>query len=180
VCTILLTATCHCRPPHTCSPFPAIDPGKPGAFKPQTIINTLEPHCCVDSRYDTVSKLGISSGKQHLQTTFPDGIALETAFVNSTVVHQLDASAEDAAASGSWCDLQALLPPALTHDDITLLLEHCSVMQTSGKQVILCISCITLSCWWLVLTQGGRLYCAAAAGLLEGALSCCAADIMQC
>ena len=32
-------------------------------------------------------------------------------------------------------------------------------MQTSGKQVILCILCITLSCWWLVLTQGGRLYC---------------------
>ncbi|DBB10622.1 TPA: hypothetical protein ACH3X3_007133 [Trebouxia sp. C0006] len=83
--------------------------------------------------YDTVSKLGISSGKHHLQTTFPDGIALETAFVNPTVVHQLDASAEDAAASGSWCDLQALLPPALTHDDITLLLEHCSVMQPSGQ-----------------------------------------------
>ncbi|KAA6426767.1 MAG: hypothetical protein FRX49_03092 [Trebouxia sp. A1-2] len=53
--------------------------------------------------YDTLSKLGISSGKQHLQTTFPDGISLETAFVNPTVVHQLDASAEDAAASGSWC-----------------------------------------------------------------------------
>ncbi|DBA76463.1 TPA: hypothetical protein ACH3X2_008532 [Trebouxia sp. C0005] len=83
--------------------------------------------------YDTLSKLGISSGKQHLQTTFPDGISLETAFVNPTVVHQLDASAEDAAASGSWCDLQTLLPPALTHDDITLLLEHCSVMQPSGQ-----------------------------------------------
>ncbi|KAL0031439.1 hypothetical protein WJX77_000485 [Trebouxia sp. C0004] len=83
--------------------------------------------------YDTVSKLGISSAKQHLQTTFPDGIALETAFVNPTVVHQLDASAEDAAASGSWCDLQALLPPALTRDDITVLLEHCSVIQPSGQ-----------------------------------------------
>lgn len=139
------------RPPHTFSPFPAIDPGKPGS---QTIINTLESHCCIDSRYDTVSKLGISSGKHHLQTTFPDGIALETAFVNPTVVHQLDASAEDAAASGSWCDLQALLPPALTHDDITLLLEHCSVMQPSGKQVILCISCITLS-WCLGSIEAG-------------------------
>ncbi len=133
-----------------------------------------------------MSKLGISSGKQHLQTTFPDGIALETAFVNPTVVHQLDASAEDAAASGSWCDLQALLPPALTHDDITLLLEHCSVMQPSGKQVILCISCITLSCWCLVhaaLRQAllsVAATCTAAAGLLEGALSCCAAEIMQC
>lgn len=84
-------------------------------------------------RYDTIAKLGISSGRQHLQTTFPDGIALDTAFVNPSVVHQLDASAEDAAASGSWCDMQALLPPALTHDDATALLEHCSVMQHSGK-----------------------------------------------
>ena len=108
------------------------------------MIDTLESHCCTESRYDTVSKLLISSGKHHLQTTFPDGIPLETAFVNPTVVHQLDASAEDAAASGSWCDLQALLPPALTHDDIAVLLEHCSVMQPSGKQVILCISCMTL------------------------------------
>ena len=84
-------------------------------------------------RYDTVAKLGISSGRQHLQSTFPDGIALDTAFVNPSVVHQLDASAEDAAASGSWCDMQALLPPALTHDDASALLEHCSVMQQSGK-----------------------------------------------
>lgn len=117
------------------------------------MIDTLESHCCFESRYDTVSKLGIPSGKQHLQTTFPQGIALETAFVNPTVVHQLDASAEDAAASGSWCDLQALLPPALTHDDITVLLEHCSVMQPSGKQVIFlaCHSqCISLACWCLV------------------------------
>jgi len=80
-----------------------------------------------------VTKLGISSGKQHLQATFPDGIALETAFVSPSVVHQLDASAEDAVASGSWCDMQALLPSALTHEDTTALLEHCSVMQPSGK-----------------------------------------------
>lgn len=83
-------------------------------------------------RYDTVAKLGISSGKQHLQTTFPDGIALETAFINPSIVHQLDASAEDALVSASWCDMQALLPPALTHDDATALLQHCSVMQSSG------------------------------------------------
>ncbi|KAL3152351.1 hypothetical protein ABBQ32_001414 [Trebouxia sp. C0010 RCD-2024] len=83
--------------------------------------------------YDTVAKLGIAASKQHLQTTFPDGIALESAFVSPSVIHQLDASAEDAAASGSWCDVQALLPPALSHEDASALLEHCPIMQSAGK-----------------------------------------------
>ena len=90
-------------------------------------------------RYDTVAKLGIASGKQHLQSTLPEGIPLETAFVSPSVVHQLDASAEDAVASGSWCDVQPLLPSALSHDDAAALLEHCSVMQPSGKS-LLCTS----------------------------------------
>ena len=88
--------------------------------------------CCV-VRYDTVAKLGITASKQHLQTTFPDGIPLESAFISPSVIHQLDASAEDAVTSGSWCDVQALLPPALTHEDMAAVLEHCSVMQSSGK-----------------------------------------------
>ena len=50
-------------------------------------------------RYDAVAKLGIASAKQHLQATFPDGIALETAFVSPAVVHQLMAAAEDAGAT---------------------------------------------------------------------------------
>lgn len=65
--------------------------------------------------------------------TFPDGIPLDTAFVSPSVIHQLDASAEDAVACGSWCDLQALLPPALTHQDTAAVLDHCSVMQSSGE-----------------------------------------------
>ena len=84
-------------------------------------------------RYDTVAKLGITASKQHLQTTFPDGIPLDTAFVSPSIMQQLDASAEDAVASGSWCDLQSLLPPALTHEDTAAVLEHCSVMQSSGE-----------------------------------------------
>lgn len=83
--------------------------------------------------YETVAKLGIAASKQHLQTTFPDGIALESAFVSPSVIHQLDASAEDAVASGSWCDVQALLPPALSHEDASALLEHCPIMQSAGR-----------------------------------------------
>ena len=79
-----------------------------------------------------MAKLGISAAKQHLRSIYPDGLALETAFVNPAVVHQLDGFAEDAVASNSWCDLQALLPPALTHDDTIALLGHCSVLQTAG------------------------------------------------
>ena len=83
-----------------------------------------------------MAKLGISSAKQHLQSIYPDGLALDTAFINPAVVHQLDSFAEDAVASGSWCDLQALLPPALTHEDTTALLEHCSVLQSSGSPLV--------------------------------------------
>lgn len=90
------------------------------------------PSLICTCRYDTVAKLGIASAKQHLQSSFPDGIALDTAFVSSAVLHQLDAAAEDAVASGSWCDTQALLPSALTADDATALLEHCPFMQATG------------------------------------------------
>lgn len=94
-----------------------------------TACQLSQPHAC---RYETVAKLGIAASKQHLQTTFPDGIALESAFVSPSVIHQLDASAEDAVASGSWCDVQALLPPALSHEDASALLEHCPIMQSAG------------------------------------------------
>lgn len=93
----------------------------PGSYLP------LQP-----CRYDTVAKTGIASAKQHLQTSFPDGIALESTFVSPAVVHQLDAAAEDAVSSGSWCDMQALLPSALSQDDAVALLEHCPFMQSTG------------------------------------------------
>ena len=95
-----------------------------------------------------MAKLGITASKQHLQATFPEGIPLETAFVSPSVIHQLDASAEDAVASGSWCDVQALLPPALTHEDTAAVLEHCSVMQSSGAlQTLLCRTFVQVSLW---------------------------------
>ena len=90
---------------------------------------------CLYRRYDTVAKLGIASAKQHLQATFPDGLALETAFVSPSVVHQLDAAAEDAVTSSSWCDMQALLPSVLTQEDASLLLEHCPFMQSAGERL---------------------------------------------
>ena len=99
--------------------------------------------CAHECRYDSVAKLGITASKQHLQATFPDGIPLDTAFVSPSVIHQLDASAEDAVTSGLWCDLQALLPPTLTHEDTAAVLEHCSVMQSSGElQTSLCSMCM--------------------------------------
>ena len=103
----------------------------------------ISAHVC---RYDTVAKLGITASKQHLQTSFPDGLPLDTAFVSPSVIHQLDASAEDAVASGSWCDLQALLPPALTHEDTAAVLEHCSVMLSSGEfaDLSVCLAAVLL------------------------------------
>lgn len=53
--------------------------------------------------------------------------------MSPAVVHQLDAAAEDAVASGAWCDMQALVPSALSQDDAAALLEHCPFMQSTGQ-----------------------------------------------
>ena len=79
-----------------------------------------------------MTKHGIANPRQHLQSTFPGGIALETVFVNPSLLQQLDAALEDAIASASWCDLQALLPPVLTAADVGALLGHSSPLQAAG------------------------------------------------
>ena len=53
--------------------------------------------------------------------------------MSPSVVHQLDAAAEDAVVSNSWCDMQALLPSVLTQEDATALLDHCPFMQSTGE-----------------------------------------------
>ena len=85
-------------------------------------------HC----RYESVTKHGIANPRQHMQSAFPGGIALDTVFVNPSLLQQLDAAVEDAITSASWCDLQALLPPMLTAADVGALLGHSSQLQAAG------------------------------------------------
>ena len=52
--------------------------------------------------YAAVTKLGIPSAQAYLQANFPDGIALETAFVGPELVQQLDAAVEEALSAEQW------------------------------------------------------------------------------
>ena len=53
--------------------------------------------------YTAVAKLGIPSAQAHLQAAFPDGIALETAFVAPELVQHLDGAVEEALGAEHWC-----------------------------------------------------------------------------
>ena len=83
-------------------------------------------------RYDSVTKHGIANPRQHVQSAFPGGIALETVFVNPSLLQQLDVAVEDAITSASWCDVQALLAPVLTAADVGALLGHSPQLQAAG------------------------------------------------
>jgi hypothetical protein len=52
--------------------------------------------------YDALRKLTVPQPKQYLQAKYVDGIALETVFVHSSIVSQLDAAAEEAIATNTW------------------------------------------------------------------------------
>ncbi len=56
--------------------------------------------CCCS--WLQVSKYGIAAPRQFLPQHFPDGIALDSAFVAPSVVDQVEACAEEALQAGSW------------------------------------------------------------------------------
>lgn len=60
--------------------------------------------------YETAKQLGVGSARAYLEATFPDGIALDTVFVGPELLHQLDASAEEAIATASWYDAPSRSP----------------------------------------------------------------------
>lgn len=52
--------------------------------------------------YAAVSRMGIANPKAHLQTAFPDGVALRNCFVGGELAAQLDEATEEALAASSW------------------------------------------------------------------------------
>ncbi|KAK9817206.1 hypothetical protein WJX72_011062 [[Myrmecia] bisecta] len=127
--------------------------------------------------YDTVAKLGISSGRSYLETAFPDGLALDTAFVSADLLHSLEAASEDALASATFCDVGPLLPSVLTPTDVTTLLQKCSTVQTAekaksgpGAGSLLAGTCLVSAALLEQNSQGGGPEAASAAKLSIDAL----------
>eukprot|EP00798_Chlamydomonas_sp_ICE-L_P012768 gene12768-16019_t len=83
--------------------------------------------------YDTVKKVGITNEMIYLAGKFPDGIALETAFVAPSLLLQLEAAVEEAVASDSWLDVAPLLPSVLTPADTSALLKKVPLLSATSK-----------------------------------------------
>ena len=87
-----------------------------------------------------VTKLGVTNAQQHLLELFPDGLALQSAFVAPTHVQQLDAAIEEALEGGSWVDCLPLVPSVLsTADTVDLLSKVPAAQQLGGFLSILCM-----------------------------------------
>jgi hypothetical protein len=78
------------------------------------------------------AKLGVGNARAHLETLFPDGIALQTAFVAARLTDQVDAAVEEALDSGGWVDCLQAVPSVLSAGDTADLLARCSSVQSLG------------------------------------------------
>ncbi|BDA42327.1 E3 UFM1-protein ligase 1 homolog [Coccomyxa sp. Obi] len=110
--------------------------------------------------YDTVSKLGVTNARAHLEGLFPEGIPLQTAFVATSLIEQLDAAVEDAFDSNSWVDCLSLAPSVLSPADAADLLARCpsvkalgSKAQGADKGQLLAESCVVSSAFLEELRQ---------------------------
>ncbi|XVE59187.1 hypothetical protein DITRI_Ditri05aG0025200 [Diplodiscus trichospermus] len=96
---------------------------------------------CVDSffsqnsfiSYDALQKLGISQPIQFLQSRYPEGIPLVTAFVHPSIIEMLDAAIEDAIERGSWLDSLSVLPTSFGAQDSSTILSLCPSVQSALK-----------------------------------------------
>ncbi|GFQ06362.1 e3 ufm1-protein ligase 1 homolog [Phtheirospermum japonicum] len=96
---------------------------------------------CVDSffsqnsyiSYETLHKLGIPQPIQFLQSRYPEGKPLVTAFAHGSLIEMLDASVEDAVERGSWIDSLTILPTSFTSQDASKILSLCPSVQRALK-----------------------------------------------
>ncbi|ELR16424.1 uncharacterized protein ACA1_359590 [Acanthamoeba castellanii str. Neff] len=73
--------------------------------------------------YNKLSKINIPEPRKYLLVNFPEGLPLETCFVASSVIQQVDASVSDALANNAWLD--PLVEFQLSAKDAMVLLKSC-------------------------------------------------------
>ena len=85
-----------------------------------------------------VKQYGIPNARAFLAQHFPDGHALESAYVSPAVVGQVEAAVEEALApgGGGWCDVLPHVPPALTAADAGALLGECKAAGAGGARLL--------------------------------------------
>ncbi|OAY51745.1 E3 UFM1-protein ligase 1 homolog isoform X2 [Manihot esculenta] len=105
-----------------------------------TVFATAQKEC-IDSlfsqnsfiSYDTLNKLGISQPVQFLQSRYPEGIPMITAFAHPSLIEMLDAAVEDAIERGSWIGSLSILPASFGSQDAAKILSLCPSVQSALK-----------------------------------------------
>ncbi|KAF5447044.1 hypothetical protein F2P56_032624 [Juglans regia] len=96
---------------------------------------------CVDSffsqnsfiSYEALRKLAIPQPVPFLQSRYPEGMPLVTAFVHPSLIEMLDAATEDALEHNSWIDSLSVLPASFGAQDAYKILSLCPSVQLALK-----------------------------------------------
>nr|XP_033793131.1 E3 UFM1-protein ligase 1 isoform X2 [Geotrypetes seraphini]XP_033793132.1 E3 UFM1-protein ligase 1 isoform X2 [Geotrypetes seraphini] len=84
--------------------------------------------------FDALTRLGIPDPVGYIRKKYKAShlLFLKAACVGHVIVDQVEALAEEAINSGTWADIQPLLPSSLSVEDVGILLQH--VMRNCNKQ----------------------------------------------
>ncbi|XP_072913602.1 E3 UFM1-protein ligase 1 [Hemitrygon akajei] len=83
--------------------------------------------------FDTLSRLGIPDPVSYIKKRYKSAsmTILKAVCVDQTIVDQVEASVEEAIRSGTWVDIQPLLPSLFSVEDASILLQQ--LMRTMNK-----------------------------------------------
>ncbi|XP_059837368.1 E3 UFM1-protein ligase 1 [Hypanus sabinus] len=83
--------------------------------------------------FDTLSRLGIPDPVSYIKKRYKSAsmTILKAVCVDQTIVDQVEASVEEAIRSGTWVDIQPLLPSLFSVEDASILLQQ--LMRTVNK-----------------------------------------------
>ncbi|KAG2467744.1 E3 UFM1-protein ligase 1 [Polypterus senegalus] len=82
--------------------------------------------------FEALTRLGIPDSVNYIRKRYKSRklLFLKAACLDQVIVDQVEASVEEAVSSGTWADVQSLLPSCLSTEDIGILLNH--VMRTTN------------------------------------------------
>ena len=85
--------------------------------------------------YDAVSRIGITDPETYIKRKFNNLTFLSTCCVGQQITDQIEASVEEALATGSFVEVQPLLPSILSQEDCNILLQKIITDHSSKKRV---------------------------------------------
>ena len=94
--------------------------------------------------YETLAKLGIAKPASYLASRYPNDHPLETVFVSATMLHTIEAVADEALEGKDFCDFSEHLPSPFSPQDVQDLIKRSSKVKMvvdSGAGFIMAGTC---------------------------------------